>query len=260
MITGLPMTTQALLAPRASSKPVVAATGTWRYHSPQRSRIRIASALLISAGLHAGVIFGIRSYRDPAPPAPAAPTIELAIVIPKLEELEPAESLPADDAAPIDAGALVPMQADLPTIAAPTDFVQQIDFSTLVEKPDLSDAKVMVIPEHIRRGPRVTENFGKIFNLADLDRQPEPIVQPAPVVPAHLKRLGETVTVRVEFIVDTEGRVMSPVVIESTNTAFNDTAANGVLKWKFRAGVRGGRRVNSRMHVPIVFRVIDLPD
>lgn len=256
MFTGYPLKFHLLASP-APKDPPAAGTGAWRYFCTQRSPWRLAAALLISAALHVGALLGVRSYREPAPPPRPLEAIQLSIVIPKLEELEPAEALPADDAPPVDTASLVPMQADLPTIARPNDFVQQIDFSTLVEKPDLTDAKVMVIPESIRRGPRVADNFGKIFNIADLDRQPEAIVQPAPVVPAHLKRLGETATVRLEFIVDVDGRVVNPIVLDTTNPAFNDTALNGVLKWKFRPGVKTGRRVNSRMHVPIVFRVLD---
>jgi len=32
-------------------------------------------------------------------------------------------------------------------------------------------------------------------------------------------------------------------------------AVTGVLKWKFRPGMKSGRRVNSRVAVPINFRV-----
>lgn len=38
---------------------------------------------------------------------------------------------------------------------------------------------------------------------------------------------------------------------------FNEAAVQGVAKWKFRAGVRGGRKVNTQMRVPIVFRFDD---
>jgi len=31
----------------------------------------------------------------------------------------------------------------------------------------------------------------------------------------------------------------------------------GVSRWRFRPGMRGGRRVNTRMSVPIIFRVSD---
>ena len=53
------------------------------------------------------------------------------------------------------------------------------------------------------------------------------------------------------------GRVLEPVVTESTNYGFNDAALAGVSRWKFRAGMKSGRKVNTRMRVPIVFKLLD---
>jgi len=63
--------------------------------------------------------------------------------------------------------------------------------------------------------------------------------------------------VRVEFIVDTAGYVVNPVIIDSTHPGFNGPALEGVRKWKFRPGMKAGRKVNTRMQVPIVFRVVE---
>jgi periplasmic protein TonB len=75
-----------------------------------------------------------------------------------------------------------------------------------------------------------------------------------------MRREGLSATVVVEFIVDADGRVLEPAVTETTHTAFNDAAVAGVARWKFRAGQRGGRKVNVRMRVPIQFRVVDFTD
>jgi protein TonB len=72
-----------------------------------------------------------------------------------------------------------------------------------------------------------------------------------------LKRDGLTATVVVEFIVDVQGLVVNPAAIESSHHDFEVAALTGVQKWKFRPGVRAGRKVNTRMRVPIVFRVVD---
>jgi protein TonB len=57
----------------------------------------------------------------------------------------------------------------------------------------------------------------------------------------------------VEFIVNVEGRVTNAFAYESTHPGFNDAAIKGVEKWKFRAGQKAGRKVNTRMRVPINF-------
>jgi hypothetical protein len=33
-----------------------------------------------------------------------------------------------------------------------------------------------------------------------------------------------------------------------------------VSRWKFRAGIKAGRKVNTRMRVPIVFKILDAID
>ena len=188
--------------------------------------------------------------------------IALRLAIPEIKDLEEPEPVPNEDAGRSDESFLpVPMQADLPQLPKPNDFVQQIDFSSLIERPDFSQAKLFTIPENIRRESRkIAESIGTIFNLADLDRIPEPVFQPAPVYPMSMKREGVTATVVVEFIVDTQGRAVNAMVTDSTNRSFEQAAVMGVQKWKFRAGVRDGRKVNTRMRVPIVFTIEETID
>ena len=161
------------------------------------------------------------------------------------------------DPTPVDLSIPVPMQADLPALARPTDFVQALDFSSLLERPDMKDAKISVIPDHIRRGVDLREKIGNIFNIGDLDRPPEPIIQQAPLFPFNLKREAIQGRVRVEFVVDTEGRVHNPFVVESSHPGFEEAALVGVSRWKFRAGIKAGRKVNTRMQVPILFKILD---
>lgn len=181
------------------------------------------------------------------------------IAIPELKELdEPAPRI-GDEAGDVpEFGPPPPMQADLPQLPRPDDFVQQIDLTSLLPRPDFGEAKVLTIPEHISRsGKGIAESLAHIFNLADLDRAPEPLVQMAPAYPAKLKKKGEEGTVRVEFVVDTRGNVVSATVIESTNHGFDEVTLATVAKWRFRAGVRAGRPVNVRMRVPIAFSLRD---
>lgn len=244
--------------PAASVVRTVANPGSWRYPNDRSRKLGILAAIL-SASMHAVVFFGFGKPKPKPAPAQAAPVIELAITMPQLKELEEPDPIVNDDPdQKPDLGVPVPMQADLPQIAKPTDFVQKLDFNSLIEKPDMSDAKIINIPDNIRRGVKVADNFGPIFNLADLDRHPQPIFQPAPSVPTQLRREGRSAIVRVEFIVDTEGRVLNPFVIESDDPGFNDAAVAGVGRWKFKAGMRGGRKVNVRMHVPIFFKITDV--
>ena len=244
--------------PELERTPRHAPPGYWRYACPHRSRVSLVLAILVSVAVHAGILFGL-SGRKKETARPKDPNlIALTFTIPQLKDLEDPEPAPNEDTGvKPDLGAPAPMQADLPQIPQPTDFVQQIDFNSLVERPDINLTKVWTVPEGIRRGSRPGEGMGNIFNLADLDRHPAPVIQPAPIYPMALKREGLTATVLVEFIVDVQGLVVNPVAIESSHHDFEVAALTGVQKWKFRPGVRAGRKVNTRMRVPIVFRVVD---
>lgn len=232
----------------------------WKYPSRSRSRKRVALAILISGGLHALLLFGFRPVPKPiSRRAPDENLIALTITMPELEELDEPEPRIGDNTAEVpEFGPPPPVQADLPQLPRPNDFVQQVDLSSLLPRPDFGDAKMFTIPEHISRsGKRIAESIGNIFNLADLDRAPEPLLQMAPAYPAKLKKKGEEATVRVEFVVDTRGNVISATVVESTNHGFDDVTLATVARWRFRPGTRVGRAVNVRMRVPIAFSLRD---
>jgi protein TonB len=221
--------------------------------------VLVLLAAAISAGLHAGLLLGFGPPKKKVAAGPAEEIIAIRLAIPEIKDLEEPETVPTDDTAPPqDLGIVVPMQADVPQLARPSDFVQQINFATLLEQPDFSKLQVYAVPEHIRSGAgKLGEQIGKIFNLSDLDRVPEPVLQPAPQFPIAMRREALSGTVAVEFIVDTQGRVLDPVVIESSHHGFDDAALSGVSRWKFRPGFKGGRKVNTRMRVPIVFKLLD---
>ncbi len=232
--------------------------GSWRYDTPRRSRTRVAASILISAAVHGVIFFGFAGHKPVAKTKAVDEAPVIALVIPQIKELEEPEPVVKDDEPPPpDLGTLAPMLADTPQIPKPGDFVQQLDFASLLPRPDMGDVKMFTIPEHISRAGKGAGNFGKIFDLADLDRIPEPLFQPSPVYPPSLRREGLRVTVQVDFIVDTQGRVTNPVIVMSEHPGFNDAAVTGVSKWKFRAGIRGGTKVNTRMRVPLIFTILD---
>ena len=235
----------------------IGAPGSWRYPKISGSRRRFAVAALISAGFHVCVFLGVRSH------APAAAPVEehliaISIAMPNLKDLEEPEPVLRDDLAEkVELADYAPTLVDAPQIVLPNAFVQEINFASLLPPPDLSQAKVFVIPHNILRTGNLGEGLGNIFNLADLDKIPQPVVQPAPIFPQQLKREVSMARVVVEFIVDTDGRVRNAIAVESTHDGFNDAAAAGVSRWRFRAGIRGGRPVNTRMSVPIIFRITE---
>jgi protein TonB len=265
MITGYPSAVVADPPRRRSTSnrtaPHLATSSAVDYPSGRTPRWLVGLAVIISLSLHALVLLGIGPPRKKAAVVVEdIPMIRLAI--PDVKDLEEPEPAPVDgNTTPVDLGTLVPMQADVPQLVRPSDFVQTLNFASLLEQPDFSKLKVYAVPEHIRTsGSKLAEQFGKIFNLSDLDRVPEPVLQPAPTFPVAMRREALSATVLVEFIVDTNGRVLDPVTVESSHHGFDDAAMAGVSRWKFRAGIKNGRKVNTRMRVPIVFKITDALD
>lgn len=228
------------------------------YNCGPRSRKATLIAVTVSAGLHVGLLFGFGPAKEKVAPPEEKPLIELTLTMPDLKELEEPEPEPSEDTGPLESlGVWVPMQPDFPQIPQLGDFVQQIDFAPFIDRSNLDQQKMWSIPPEIRRGGKIGEGMGNIFNLKDLDRAPEPIFQPSPVYPNSMKTAAITATVMVEFIVDTRGQVANATAIDSTHYGFEEAAVAGVQKWKFRAGMRWGRKVNTRMQVPIVFKIVE---
>ena len=236
------------------------ASGDWKYRPVVAKNYSAkALAVLVSAGLHVLFLYGF-NFRPGPPPKPLTDdSAAVLMVMPELKDLdepEPIEEL-SDDIAQA-ASVVVPTLIDMPTLVAVDSFVQPLDFRAQ-PTPDMKGAaSLTTIPVNISRG-RVGEKLGQIFDISQLDRVPEPVVQPPPVYPFELRRDVETGRVVVGFIVDSKGDVVAPYVVESSHRGFEVAAITGVAKWKFRPGIKGGKRVNTRMQVPIIFRLTE-PD
>ena len=238
-------------------RPSPPAPGSWRYRAPHTAWLSYLIAIALSAGFHAGVFYGVGRHKQEVNVAVDDKLNVMRIEMPDLKDLEEPEPVITESNEPVDIP-FMPTLMDAPTrIAVATDFVQTINFASLVPAPDLNAAKVLVIPQRDPSQDKLLQSIGAIFNLADLDRVPVPVMQPAPIFPVAQRRSGQGADVMVEFIVDRDGKVLNPFVTETTNAAFNDAAVTGVARWRFRPGVKAGQKVNTRMSVPILFKITD---
>ncbi len=180
-------------------------------------------------------------------------TIQLAM--PELPPEPPEKSqdeLPQDEDAPPVAFA-PPTLVDIPNVVPNATFVQQVEPPP---PPGMEQAKgVVTIPP--TRPTGFGRGLGQIFDISQLDQIPVAQSQMPPNYPYEMRRAGITGEVNVGFIVDSNGVVRDAYVISSTHREFEAPAVQAVSKWKFRPGRRGGRAVNTRMSVPIVFSFND---
>lgn len=90
---------------------------------------------------------------------------------------------------------------------------------------------------------------------APADTPPKPIKRAQPVYPYNVAKAGLTGKVEVEFIIDTEGRVINPHVVRSNNPWFERPALDAILGWKFEPGRQGGKVVNVRATQSLEFQL-----
>ena len=213
-------------------------------------------AVLASFLFHSSLFYGERVVNYLFPPRARArvavvedtPKIEL-MEMPPLEPEKPdvAEESTDTAAAPVDFAP--PMQSDVPSIVMADSFVQQIQPPPPeAVKPT---ANLVTIPATRPTGPGA--RLKDVFSLDQLDQIPVVKYQAKAVYPFEMSRAGVTGEVNVEFVVDINGDVREAYAKRSTQREFEASAIQAVSKWKFRAGKRGGKAVNTRMSVPIVF-------
>ena len=215
-------------------------------------------AILASFLFHSSLFYGDKVVDHLFPPKAKArvavvddtPKIEV-MEMPPLEPEKPEVTEESSDtaAAPVDFAP--PMQSDVPSIVMADSFVQQMQPPPPENVKPNSNLVTIPATRPTTAGTRLTN----VFNLADLDQIPVVSYQAKPVYPFEMSRAGITGEVVVEFVVDTHGDVREAYAKKSTQREFEASAIQAVSKWRFRAGKRGGKAVNTRMSVPIVFNL-----
>jgi protein TonB len=209
--------------------------------------------LLASVLIHGGLAFGFNRKAAPPPPPPPPPTIEV-IAAPPLEPDEPPPPVESSEQVADEPAPAAPMQADLPSVALDTPFVQNIQPPP---PPDLGRPAGMITIPTSRpvAGQAAAAGLKQIFELADLDQHPSPRLNARPEYPAEMRRNRVSGEVQVGFVIDPDGNARDPRVLRSTHREFEASALDAVLRSKFNAGKKGGRFVSTRVTRTIKFDV-----
>lgn len=212
--------------------------------------------ILVSVLLHGGFAFGAKLFEKAKTVTKAKEEVK-TIALDPMPELPPEEPEPTDsssDEAPADVSDIAPpMQADVPSVAIESPFVQQVQPPP---PPSMSRPGNFTIPAG-KPGTGIGKGMKDLFDIANLDQAPTAKFQANPVYPFEMRRAGITGEVVVGFIVDDQGKVRDAYAVRSTQREFEAAAIQAVMKWTFRPGKKGGRSVNTRMQVPIVFSITE---
>jgi protein TonB len=215
-------------------------------------KLDIIVGVVLSAAIHGGVLFASYLTKKEAVVA-AVEEEETVIEIMQMPIIEPDEpDVPPDEAPPEEIEYVPPQQADVPTASIDSAFTQQIQPPPpSMQRP----SGQMAIPAVSTA--KAASGMKDLFDLANLDQVPQPRYQAQPQYPFEMRRAGITGEVVVGFIVDSEGKAVEVYAVRSTQREFEAAAIQAVGKWTFRPGRKGGRAVNTRMQVPIVFSLND---
>ena len=95
----------------------------------------------------------------------------------------------------------------------------------------------------------------EVFELADLDKIPNPLHRVAPTYPYEMKQSGISGSVEILFVCGADGKVKRVSVKSSTHREFEDSAIRAIRDWRFEPGMKDGKPGNVRMLIPFNFNV-----
>ncbi|MGA3007342.1 MAG: energy transducer TonB [Opitutaceae bacterium] len=90
-----------------------------------------------------------------------------------------------------------------------------------------------------------------------VDTPPRPTYEAPVDYPIVMQRENLSGVVNVRFVVDAKGQVRDPIVISSTNPAFNQSVIDAVLKFRFEPALRHGAAVDATIGEAINFQMFD---
>ena len=96
----------------------------------------------------------------------------------------------------------------------------------------------------------------QIFSLGALDEPPRPVVSLRPQYPPQARLRQQEGYVNVEFVVNADGSVSDPVVVDAQpQDIFDQAAIQAVRRWRFSPGIREGEAVAVRVRQRVEFRL-----
>jgi len=112
----------------------------------------------------------------------------------------------------------------------------------------------MPVLESFEPAERVETEF--VFNVEDLDNTPTPFFRERPTYPEVMRRQAIEGKVVAEFRVDREGKTWDVVVVSSDHPEFSASVIAALKRWRFLPGRVDGQKVEFRMRIPMVFKIV----
>jgi protein TonB len=103
---------------------------------------------------------------------------------------------------------------------------------------------------------QINLDSASLFEISDVDRAPQPLVQLKPLYPANARMRRIEGSVKVEFTVTADGHTESIVIISAAPSGiFNRAAMRAIERWRFSPGRLDGKSVAVRVRQNIRFEI-----
>jgi len=93
----------------------------------------------------------------------------------------------------------------------------------------------------------------KILSAKKLDAPLKPIFRRAPGFPTSVRGRIDHGEARIEILIDEEGKVCLPRIVEVTDPAFGYAAVQAVVAWRFEPPTAAGKPAIVRVQIPFSF-------
>jgi TonB family protein len=144
-----------------------------------------------------------------------------------------------------------PTLPDPITVPVATDFT--ISPAPVSPVSTLIDSSLLRIPESVGRSTELSRQ--RVFNLAELDHQPELVQSMNPVYPPELQGTNVYGIVVVHFIISAQGEIIRPEIVSTPHPALGAAVTRALARWRFKAGMKAGRAVSTAMELPVRFNL-----
>lgn len=226
----------------------------------------LAIAVVLSFALHFGtlVMFAIQA-KPSAPVVEAAEQEQITIIEitlpedpPELVQLQE-EDMPSDtpqaETEPMQVAALPEPPSSIDTTAIADKVVIQ---PPVAPRPDAIAGAFVPTNRQRGSGPGgAGGDISNVFELRDLDRQPQFRSRPPPQYPFELRRAGISGQAEIWMRVDEQGNVAEARVMSATHPEFGRAALDSVRRWRWTPGTKNGRPVQFQFIAPVAFNMGD---
>lgn len=238
-----------------------------RLQKPLAVGLEIIAGIFVSLLLLAVLPLLVQKVTQPKPES----AIELSQLVPPQEDVPPPEDLPIPELLEPPKPEMAPPEPpeiEQPDMMPPEEAIElpmeEIPLVSLdVEMPTLATGAALslqVQPPNFNQSitPRIAPKFSdqEVFDMKDLDKQPQYLSPMQPPYPYKARRLGIEGYVDVRFLVDVKGRPHNVSILQAKPEGeFEETVKKTVPQWRFKPGQKNGHAVNTWVKTRIMFQL-----